>query len=68
MGASSSARSAIRAGIATVTVDAIAKAETGTAAAGAADEQQRASGSHFAGGVAGDLEYQHEVLVEGCVS
>jgi len=35
------------------------------AAAGAAHEQQRASRSHLAGGTAGDLEYQQEVLVEG---
>src|SRR3989475_1363240 len=35
------------------------------AAAGAAHEQQRASRSHLVGGVAGDLEYQQEMLVEG---
>src|SRR5438128_3846065 len=40
------------------------EADAWAAAAGAAHEQQRASRSHLAGGVAGDLEYQQEVLVE----
>src|SRR4029453_10784907 len=41
------------------------EADAWAAAAGAAHEQQRAPWSHLAGSVAGDLEYQQEVLVEG---
>ena len=41
-----------------------ARADAGAAAAGAADEQQRAAGAHLAGGVAGDGERQPQVLVD----
>ena len=41
------------------------EADAWAAAACAAHEQQRASRSHLVGGIAGNLEYQQEVRVEG---
>jgi len=41
------------------------QADAGATAAGAAHEQQRASGSYLGGGESRDLEFQQEVRVEG---
>ena len=65
-GATSSARLAIRAGIAAVAA-AISDRPGRAAAAGAAHEQQRAAGPHPADGVLGDGEGQPQMLVEGAV-
>ena len=61
-GAISSARLAVRAGSAAVIAELIPRPSAGSTRPGAAHEQQRASGAHLAGGVAGDAEHQHRML------
>ena len=65
IGASSSAKLAMRDGSPAERIRGDREADTRSSGAGAGHEHQRAAGTHPGHGLASDLEWQHEVLVEG---